>query len=785
MGNSSISEAQYEAQMRAAITHAFPWLPSDGITHQDSFSFKFGHSDITVNGKPQSSARARLDILVKYKNTPLAIFELKKPDIKITDDDIEQGLSYARVHHPRPPLVVVSNSKDVRILETETGERWCPTEKSEAAVFSLLEQSSRLAQDDLKNAVNILLGRSQNVWTQVVKQITNQNIDERSGKWNEVLVPFVNQLLIPRELTLEALNLLEKGNRLITIEGEPLSGKSNVLREIVELGSKKENTEFLYINADTDISLFSTLSDILTHSLDWNISPGEASNWLMKLSKTTEKNLVLLIDSVSVDSETIRKEVEALTSEKYGKGLQIIIAIDDTVADQLCLSRNRRAVSAIGNRANRLKLTPLNDKEFSNALNYLSNMRLLFSKGSEFNDELRQPWILKTIIANVMTSEKYKEGELFAVISPIVGLELLHFSRRQFDSSQTPFSLYRELAKGVLEEQQDSDRAYQLQLEQLNAFIIRRNTALKYISSQELAEMSSNGLIREKRSESGENCYVIRLPELMANELSRLIASHLAKCKENYCESVKWLLNVSSGIPLGNIIAADSISYLGRKGGLNLDFIDELLKLSPSKQTIPSGTKFAASWNNLGVVDFTFIDNGHISIEMDNHRKIVDVDPDDIPAVYDNISPYMILSYLSGQKIVIENDKQTSPQRIDPILLTQVGSATVPLFKMSTTLNRNSFHHHELDDGTFILCSSNGIVEPITWSLMSFFIKEYRGLANEFIEKSITHRNTALMSRVYTALTESLNSADEEYSNWAKNMLARSVKPALSACFNS
>ncbi|HEG4449033.1 TPA: hypothetical protein SD616_004352, partial [Aeromonas hydrophila] len=399
--------------------------------------------------------------------------------------------------------------------------------------------------------------------------------------------------------------------------------------------------------------------------------------------------------------------------------------------------------------------------------------------------ELRQPWILKKIIANVMTSEKYKEGELITAISSVVGLELLNFSRRQFDPAQTPFCLYRELAKGILEELKDSVRAYQLKLELLNAFIIRRDTALKYISSQELAEMSCYGLIRETRSESGENCYIIRLPELMAIELSTLITSHLAKCKENYFESVKWLVNISSSIPLGNIIAADAISYLGQKGELSLDFIDVLLNLSPTKQTIPSGTKFSTRLNNLGVVDFTVIDERHISIEKDGHRKIVDIDPDDIPAVYDNISPYMILSYLSGQKIVTENDKKTSYQRIDPIILTQVGSANVPLFKMSTTIDRNSFHHHELDDGTAMLCSSNGIIEPITWSLMSFFIKEYRGLADEFIEHSITHGNISLISRIYTALTESLDSADEEYSTWAKNKLARDVKLAMSAYLNS
>ncbi|HHX8373462.1 TPA: type I restriction endonuclease [Vibrio alginolyticus] len=784
MENKSISEAQYEAQVRTAITHAFPWLPSEGITHQDCFSFKLGHSNVTVNGKPQKNARARLDILIKYKNTPLAIFELKRPDVRISNDDIEQGLSYARVHHPRPPLVVVSNSKDVRILETETGKPWRPTEKSETAVYSLLEEGSKLAKDDLKNAVSTLLGTSPQVWSQVVKQITSQNIDELSGDSEDALRQFVNEFLIPRELTSEALKKLDNGERLTIIEGEPLSGKSNVLREIVEVGTKQLNYGFLYINADTDISLFSTLSDALTNSLDWYISPNDARNWIMKLSKTTDKKLVLVIDNVSVDSDTIRKEIETLTSGQYGKGLHIIIAMDDTVADLLCHSRNRRAVSAIGNRANRLKLAPLNNKEFTTAKSYFASKRLMFSKGCELNDELRQPWILKTIAANIMTSEKYKQGNIAAAILPVVGLELLHFSRNLFDASQTPFCLYRELAKGILEDLQDTDRAYQLKLELLNTFIIRRETALEYVSQQDLTEMSSSGLIRAARSESGDNSYVIRLPELMASELSTLIASQLTQFKTNFHEAAAWLAKTASSLPLGCIIAADAICSLGRRGNLNLELIEALLKLEPLKQPIPSGTKLATYIKGLGVIDLNVIDEKRISIEKDGRQNIIDVEPSDIPATYDNISSYMILSYLAGQRMIIESKENTNDQRIDLMLLGEVASASAPLRKISSRLNRNSFKHHELDDGSFIPCPSNGIIEPITRSLMSFFINEDRYLVNEFIETSITTQNAALMSRVYTALAESLDSADNEYSAWAKNML-KTVKPALSACFSS
>ena len=40
--------------------------------------------------------------------------ELKRPGSLLTTDDDEQGLSYARMLHPRPPLVVVTNGQATR-----------------------------------------------------------------------------------------------------------------------------------------------------------------------------------------------------------------------------------------------------------------------------------------------------------------------------------------------------------------------------------------------------------------------------------------------------------------------------------------------------------------------------------------------------------------------------------------------------------------------------------------------------------------------------------------------
>jgi hypothetical protein len=165
----SITETHFEVQLRAAILHALPWLPCDQITHQDSFSFNFGHATVTVDAEAKNNARARADVLVRFKGQPLAVFELKRPGVKLTNEDNEQGLSYARVLHPRPPLVVISNGAAVRILETETGRPWQPETMSEMTLATLIERGVKIAQADLKRAVATLMGADPDIWMQAIR----------------------------------------------------------------------------------------------------------------------------------------------------------------------------------------------------------------------------------------------------------------------------------------------------------------------------------------------------------------------------------------------------------------------------------------------------------------------------------------------------------------------------------------------------------------------------------------------------------------------------------------
>ena len=118
------TEADFEARVHAVMSDAFPWLTTDALRHQSRFTVRLGHSVVEIDGRGRERIDGRADMIVWAGDKPLAVFELKRPSLPLTDDDVAQGLSYARLTAPMTPLVVVSNGIDTRIHVSHSGEAW-------------------------------------------------------------------------------------------------------------------------------------------------------------------------------------------------------------------------------------------------------------------------------------------------------------------------------------------------------------------------------------------------------------------------------------------------------------------------------------------------------------------------------------------------------------------------------------------------------------------------------------------------------------------------------------
>lgn len=89
------------------------------LSFEDNFTIKLGKNDI----KKKEYISGRLDILVKQNNEPFLLWELKKEKFKITNDEVSQAISYARLTEPMTPFTIISNGDQTLIYNTFTKQQ--------------------------------------------------------------------------------------------------------------------------------------------------------------------------------------------------------------------------------------------------------------------------------------------------------------------------------------------------------------------------------------------------------------------------------------------------------------------------------------------------------------------------------------------------------------------------------------------------------------------------------------------------------------------------------------
>ncbi|MDY0932110.1 type I restriction enzyme HsdR N-terminal domain-containing protein [Chryseobacterium sp. CFBP8996] len=153
------NEATLEARIDCVLASVFPTFKTVNVQHQKSFSIKFGHHNVKVDLEEPSNypSRAIFDILLTIENKNVILLELKKEGLNLTNDDILQGLSYARLIDNMPPLTLISNGKDNWFYNTYTKEKIETTNVDLAIIQKLTDNSFQLAINDFKDAINLLL----------------------------------------------------------------------------------------------------------------------------------------------------------------------------------------------------------------------------------------------------------------------------------------------------------------------------------------------------------------------------------------------------------------------------------------------------------------------------------------------------------------------------------------------------------------------------------------------------------------------------------------------------
>lgn len=777
------TEADLEARIHVALRLAFPWLAPDSLKHQTKFSFKFGHKVIEIDGQTVSAAWARSDILVIHEGRPLAVLELKRKGFDLKPEDSEQGLSYARMLHPRPPLVVVTNGSDTVILETHSSREWEPGDPSEAALCELIAAAGKLAAADVRDAVATLMGPGSHVWMSAMRAATHAALSEMTGRWDEFDRPFVDGFLIPRDAARKAQGALRGSKRITIVEGAPLAGKSSVLREIALSEAVSEDMAVLFVEADSyGGGVLATIARVLADSLGWQISVDETRQWLVGMSRQDGPALVLAIDGLGTARDEVRKDIEELSGSRYGNRLKLVLAVDDAVTRHLTETETRRKLTSIGRRADVVTLEVLSATEFETAANMLSDHRIEIMHGGFKAAEYRIPWILRSLAADVTTAPQYENENMVAALPPLLGTDLLSRARTRFDDNSSIRHSYRGLAEAVMAETTDDHRLLATVQQSMETFVIRRKTLRDHFDHDEVKSLIETGYAKESVNADHDVVVVARLPELLASEMAVLMAHKLKERMERGPDrAAKWFVARCARLPLGDIIGAQALFDLVEIGGtIPLLFISTMLRMPPTISAIRPGMAVAMTLPDGGRLDFKVRNDGRVLMQGSGFSEVLDADELGFSHIYGDMDSWMILAHLAGQQFITRSVDGTLGGRADPMLLTEVGTAPVALRRPLAQEEINSAIIHNIEGHGSIVCHNEGIVEPITLSIYRFLRRDYEQV-EDWLDEAIERRSLPLLARIDIALRMLTHSGDTQVDAWARRTLATSVGPAFKA----
>lgn len=782
----NVTEADLESRVDAAIRQAFPSLPADSIKHQTTFSFKFGGKTITVDGASQGKVGARSDVLIFLNEKPLAVLELKRPDVSLTKEDDQQGLSYARVLFPSPPLVLVSNGKDSRLLETHTGRQWQATDRNEKAVEALLTNAAQVAEGEVKQAVSTLMNTDPQVWEQGVRQASRATIAQLKGGWGERYVPFAEGLCLPRKATAVVQHLIKNGQRMVIVAGPPTIGKSSVLREFVEADDDAYCT--LFIEADDGVSIIQSVADILEEELQWPVSSEEARRWLKEISKSEGPKLVIVIDGIAAKFTQLRAEITDLCSDTYGKSLVVVFELDETVADKVMLDSREERKSKIGRMSQVVKVKPLDNAEFEIAARILEERQIVFTLGSELAPEYRLPWVLRALLAPLEKRLGALPSPQRIGLPPVLSVHLFDIARKRLKGRDDLRRKFRGIALAVVRDAETTGRSPQLTIWSTTVFAVQRKSAEEQLSTDDLKSLEGEGWIRPVFLDTGEAIYVLSSPEMVASEIAFVIGDTLCDKQKELDGGSAWLLKIANAIPIGDLIAAQGVLDQAKKENrISMELIGTLLAHEPTSEQISIGTHFGFSFPDGTFIEGQVKDEGVVVTNKNGIEKTIKIDLDAEPLQQiQNMDAWLILSHVASVAFeVVELETGNVLGRGEPDLLLKLGSCPFVLRRPSGDHDLDQVTCHELPGGQMCACEKQGIVEMVTQSIFLYLVREGRK-SESWIDEAIARDSVPLLSRLSLALRVASGSADRELAEFAETMLKVKIEPIFKdACIAS
>ena len=728
-----VNEAEFQASIINRIRAAFPLLPLD-IRAERYLNLKLGHHDITIDGRStdRQSVKGRLDVIIFNDNKPLLLVELKAPNVKITNEDIDQGLSYARLHQPMVPLVLVTNgdSASTKLVLTYDGSS-VPNDQYDLS--KILQSAAALSAKTVDSAIHTLLGNDSEVWRDILSRWNLEAISSRTGKASDIRKAIVENFSIPRE-AVESINKhFSDGAHTVVLHGLPLSGVTSVLAQLLQTAS---TGPYLYIDSKNTDDVLLSISNRLSQELSTGISKDNFRQWLN--TGQSLPGLTLLIDGLPKGS------IDELLQLAEAKLLRVVFGLDSWVFSSLCSLPGRSEETTLSRLARQVELTELSDTEFTVAQELISELfNVVFLPGADAVPELRFPRALRMLISQAPTivpklpAESNKLLEAKIMLPAIPTFRMLGLVNFQFNNDPQLQNDLLRLANAFLVEITENGADPDRIVETFGIPSIDPNILESQLGETRVQRLLDLGIVHWTNTRLLGPRIVIRFPELVAHQISLIWEKKLgANCSDDEkINKLNDVLQLSTRITYGDLAVAAAIARIDNGESLKL-IMFKLLELAPEEVSLNEGT----------VVEFLAKDHKGIRLHF----------PDGFDEkMLGNLQPWLVLSHLAA----ILSDHGDDGYSFNMTIFANLGNSkyliyTPPEGKLNDAIG---MHFHEVPGVGSLLCASAGIIEPLTQA-MYFHAMQRPNEFEELVQYAIANQEVFFAWRL-TIVTRILRSA--------------------------
>lgn len=761
------NEAELETRITRALTEAFPAIDTEALEQQRRFTVRLGHETYELNSTALWEKTGRADILLFCTGRPLAVLEIKRESVAITQRDYEQAQSYANMLTPRPPLVIVSNGISTECYDANTGERWSAGTDAGKAVEKMLKNVGKVASADMRWAVEALLGRETDVWPHAIRGCTTRLLNELTDPPGASGRPIARDFLFPRFATRQTVEALTTGPLFTIIDGPPASGKTNLLRELAQDSEASDEWAVLMLRG-LGYGLFQSVANLFASAFEWTTTPHDARQWLRRMSLAgSGPTLVIAVDGVEPGSP-MATDLHELASLELGPKLKVVLTADQR--DGLTRTTNGRAKTGIGAQGVEIELGPLGLEEFRLAQKVLAEVRITFAHGAEYCEDYRASWVLRALYDDVARDPRHQDEELAIMLGPALGLRLIDTTRETYAGQSELLRGYRVLARDAMADAQS--RVAELALAQANAFVVRQD-ALSSESRERLAGLRAAGHVRVYR-QGREDVVLPTIPALFMVELADAAATILAGRSAHPKAAGEWLGRRLEGVYLGDLIGAQAIRTLAETtGGFSEGIIHGLLAIKPREQLVED--RLIAFATPDGEMVHLKIEGG--SVWLSDRFGNVSGEPIELGSersqMMADVTAWMILGQLAHVPAARVGDDAF---RLDARILYQIGQCPFPLLRA----NDQGLGHLEHDLGAHgrVLCPEQGMIETTTQAMAALLSRSWDG-ADRFVAAVLEKESLPLLHRLMIALSAVQRFGDGRTAQWAGEILRGQVNPTI------